>query len=107
MKKVLNLITFIVLTFLNVTKSENAEVNVCNAGESCVRLCCDSNAPHSECSDLNLMPKDKKFKQGFKVLKGRPCKEMFVEEDPWEFLEVRSSYIINEQKLFLNVSKRV
>jgi hypothetical protein len=61
----------------------------CGAGEMCVRLCCEVNAKDSECYDLTLLPEERKFRNDFKVVKGRPCDDkMMVDEDDWEFSSV-------------------
>lgn len=72
----------------NFARSEILLASECKPNESCIRLCCASNSLNSECPDLSSMPENKKFRSEFKILKGRPCEEMFIEEEPWEFLAV-------------------
>jgi hypothetical protein len=65
--------------------------NVCNPGEFCVHLCCQVNDPLEKCSNLSLID-ESKLKADYKVMKGRPCKNMYLvdeEEETWEFLPVR------------------
>jgi hypothetical protein len=64
--------------------------NICNPGEFCVRLCCEVNDSEEKCSNLSLIA-DRKMKADYKVIKGRPCKNMYLideEEESWEFLPV-------------------
>lgn len=78
------------ISILNSLSFTNCSSNLdeCGTEESCVRLCCGANSTGTDCADLTLLPKDKKFKPVFKIIKGRPCNEMFFDVDPWEFLPV-------------------
>jgi hypothetical protein len=55
--------------------------------EACVRLCCESN-----CVDLTSIESFKNVDGNFKLLNGRPCSFMVVEDFPWEFQTVSVSY---------------
>lgn len=70
-----------------IVQSEESE-NDCKPGEFYIRLCCPVDAPDENCFDLSLMPDDKKLKPGHKIIKGKPCENMYHSEEEWEFLPV-------------------
>ena len=81
------------VSFCGLVNNEEIKVkydNDCEPGESCVRLCCALNAPEANCSDLELMPVNKKLQKPHKIIRGAPCNEMVFddENDTWEFLPV-------------------
>jgi hypothetical protein len=77
----------IALSFVSLVISESVKRVECNTGASRVRLCCDKNAPDLQCADLSLMPKDKNLKPRMKILEGRSCEEMFVDNDYGNFCQ--------------------
>jgi hypothetical protein len=59
--------------------------------KACIRVCCDNDEDCSSVDQLKVyLSGTKSFPLEFDVVKGRPCEEeMFLEEEPWEFLKVQ------------------
>lgn len=71
-----------ILLFLVVIVKTEGE-NECKEDQFCVRLCC--NGPKSDCFDLNLLPKEKKLPENYKILYGEPDDVFGYDFDPWNF----------------------
>lgn len=71
---------------------EHSIVDKCEADEPCVRFCCISGESCSKNNyfDLSSHPGAVNLSAEYKVLKGKPCMAMLVDDlgDPWEFLKV-------------------
>jgi hypothetical protein len=63
----------------------------CAADDVCVRFCCfDRFSCDGDASfNLNGWPEAKKLRENYRVLKGKPCDEMYQEDDElWAFMDV-------------------
>lgn len=68
-------------------------IDKCDANETCVRFCCSNKETclDEKIFDLSKFKEARNLSSSYKVLKGRPdCGDMYSDEDPWEFLQVRS-----------------
>lgn len=79
-------LTFFFL-FVNISNCTSVD-NECGSDEYCVRLCCDPDSLDSDCANLTLLPEKFNVNSNFKSLKGRPCEDMYIDENPWKFLPV-------------------
>lgn len=68
--------------------------NQCQSHESCVRFCCYDSSTCLDKDYLNIsaISEASNLNKNYKVLKGKPCKEMFV-EDSWAFLSVSTKLL--------------
>lgn len=78
--------------FISNVHFEHSIVDKCEADEPCVRFCCISEISCSKNNyfDLSSHPGAVNLSTEYKVLKGKPCVAMLVDDsgDPWEFLKV-------------------
>lgn len=63
-------------------------VENCEAGQVCVRFCC-KNETICLNVDLSLVEQAKNISDDYKVIKGKPCADMYLEiEEIWSFTAV-------------------
>lgn len=89
------------------TDSESNKINFtivdkCEKNETCVRFCCGNQTAclNEEIFDLSEVNEAKSLSSSYKVLKGRPgCGDMYVEEGPWDFTQVRCWFVLTTLNL--------
>lgn len=91
---VISLVTFFVILLVLYRVFEDEifaqHMDRCEEDEVCVRFCCVNvttceNETHFDVSEWEHATD---LKRDFKVLKGVPCKDGYLGEAPWSFLEV-------------------
>lgn len=78
--------------FYSSKRVEHSIVDKCEAGEPCVRFCClnETSCSKNNFFDLSSHPGAVNLSTEYKVLRGKPCAAMLVDDsgDPWGFLKV-------------------
>lgn len=88
MKNFLLLVTLIV----NLGNCRSMVVEECESGDVCVRFCC-KNETACLSFDLHALERAKNISGDYRIVMGKPCENMYIEE-PWEFSAVSFGFKI-------------